>query len=50
MSVGILPIVSMPLPLMSYGFMPTIQNAFIVGRASSVNRRKSLIQIRRKPV
>ena len=50
MSVGILPIVSMPLPFMSYGFMPTILNAFIVGIALSVYRRKSLIQIKRKSV
>ncbi|KGR75646.1 FtsW/RodA/SpoVE family cell cycle protein [Ureibacillus sinduriensis] len=40
MTFGMLPISSMPLPFMSYGLMPTVLNAFIVGVALSVYRRK----------
>lgn len=42
MTFGYLPIVTMPMPLVSYGLMPTMLGAFIVGIALSVWRRKSL--------
>ena len=42
MTFGYLPIVAMPMPFVSYGLMPTILGAFIVGIALSVWRRKSL--------
>lgn len=42
MTFGYLPIVAMPLPFISYGLMPTMLGAFIVGIALSVWRRKSL--------
>ena len=48
MTVGLLPIVSIPLPFMSYGFMPTVLNAFIVGITLSVYRRKLFIQIKKQ--
>ena len=43
MTFGVLPFVSMPLPFMSYGLMPTLLGAFIMGLALSVYRRKNLI-------
>ena len=42
MTFGYLPIVAMPLPFISYGLMPTMLGAFIMGLALSVWRRKSL--------
>ena len=43
MTFGYLPIVTMPMPFISYGLMPTMLGAFIVGLALSVWRRKSLV-------
>ncbi|MFP3916606.1 FtsW/RodA/SpoVE family cell cycle protein [Lysinibacillus telephonicus] len=45
---GLLPLVSITLPFMSYGLMPTVLNAFIVGLVLSVYRRKHFIQIKRE--
>lgn len=43
MTAGLLPIFSIPLPFISYGFMPTIFNAFLFGLVLSLYRRKSFI-------
>ncbi|WP_237658419.1 FtsW/RodA/SpoVE family cell cycle protein [Ureibacillus xyleni] len=43
MTFGVFPIVSMSLPFMSYGLMPTVLNAFIVGIALSVYRKKPFV-------
>ncbi|QQZ09883.1 FtsW/RodA/SpoVE family cell cycle protein [Heyndrickxia vini] len=43
MSLGLLPITSMSLPFISYGFMPVVLNAIIIGIVLSVYRRKDLI-------
>ncbi|WP_187445575.1 FtsW/RodA/SpoVE family cell cycle protein [Bacillus infantis] len=40
MTLGVLPIISMPLPFISYGLTPAILNAFVIGFALSVYRRK----------
>lgn len=40
MMVGLLPLTSMSLPFISYGFIPMIFNAFIMGVVLSVYRRK----------
>lgn len=48
MTFGLLPLVSITLPFMSYGIMPTVLNAFIVGLVLSVYRRKHFIQIKRE--
>jgi len=42
MSIGLLPLTSVSLPFISYGLMPTLVNAFIVGLVLSVYRRKDL--------
>ncbi|CEG25535.1 FtsW/RodA/SpoVE family cell cycle protein [Bacillus sp. B-jedd] len=42
MSIGLLPLTSVSLPFISYGLMPTLINAFIVGLVLSVYRRKDL--------
>ncbi|MEH7444546.1 FtsW/RodA/SpoVE family cell cycle protein [Bacillus sp. JJ1122] len=42
MVAGLLPLTSMSLPFISYGLMPTIFNAFIMGVVLSVYRRKDL--------
>ena len=42
MTLGFLPITSIPLPFISYGLMPTLLNAFLVGIVLSVYRRKDL--------
>lgn len=47
MTFGMLPIVSMALPFMSYGLMPIVLNAFIVGIALSVYRRKHWIPLKK---
>ena len=44
MTFGLLPLSSIPLPFMSYGLMPTVLNAFLVGMVLSVYRRKHLIR------
>ncbi|MDN4495247.1 FtsW/RodA/SpoVE family cell cycle protein [Ureibacillus aquaedulcis] len=47
MTFGLLPITSMPLPFMSYGLMPTVLNAFVVGVVLSVYRRKHFSKIKK---
>ncbi len=42
MTFGYLPIVTMPMPFISYGLMPTMLGAFTLGLALSVWRRKNL--------
>ena len=42
MTVGLVPITSMSLPFISYGLMPTLFNAFLMGIVLSVYRRKNL--------
>jgi cell division protein FtsW (lipid II flippase) len=46
MVLGLLPITSISLPFISYGLMPTLFNAFIIGSVLSVYRRKDLISSR----
>ncbi|RFU61444.1 FtsW/RodA/SpoVE family cell cycle protein [Peribacillus glennii] len=43
MSVGFLPLTTMSLPFLSYGLMPILLNAILVGIVLSVYRRKDLI-------
>ncbi|HDX9590690.1 TPA: FtsW/RodA/SpoVE family cell cycle protein [Bacillus pseudomycoides] len=43
MILGLLPIASISLPFISYGLMPTLFNAFLMGIVLSVYRRKNLI-------
>lgn len=43
MMIGLLPLTSMSLPFISYGFIPMIFNAFIMGVVLSVYRRKDTI-------
>ncbi|WLR57410.1 FtsW/RodA/SpoVE family cell cycle protein [Mesobacillus subterraneus] len=43
MMIGLLPLTSMSLPFISYGFIPMIFNAFIMGVVLSVYRRKDLM-------
>ncbi|HEK9103977.1 TPA: FtsW/RodA/SpoVE family cell cycle protein [Bacillus pseudomycoides] len=43
MILGLLPITSISLPFISYGLMPTLFNAFLMGIVLSVYRRKNLI-------
>lgn len=43
MTLGLLPMISMSLPFISYGLMPTIFNAFLIGVVLSVYRRKDLV-------
>jgi cell division protein FtsW (lipid II flippase) len=45
MTLGILPIISMSLPFISYGLTPAILNAFVIGIALSVYRRKDFISV-----
>lgn len=42
-SLGLFPLISMSLPFISYGLMPTVFNAILIGVALSVYRRKDLI-------
>ena len=44
MTLGVVPIVSLSLPFLSYGFMPTVLNSFLLGLVLSVYRRKNFIQ------
>ena len=46
MAFGLFPLTSMSLPFMSYGLMPTVLNAVIIGVVLSVYRRKDLVCIR----
>lgn len=43
MAIGLFPIISMSLPFISYGLMPTVLNAVLIGVVLSVYRRKDLI-------
>jgi rod shape determining protein RodA len=43
MMIGLLPLTSMSLPFISYGFIPMLFNAFIMGVVLSVYRRKDFI-------
>ncbi|MCT6922844.1 FtsW/RodA/SpoVE family cell cycle protein [Metasolibacillus sp.] len=43
MSAGLAPIMSIPMPFMTYGLTPTVTNAFLIGLVLSVYRRKSYI-------
>ncbi|MBT2695152.1 FtsW/RodA/SpoVE family cell cycle protein [Bacillus sp. ISL-55] len=43
MMTGLLPLTSISLPFISYGFIPMMLNAFIIGVVLSVYRRKDLI-------
>lgn len=43
MVLGLLPLASISLPFISYGLMPTLFNAFLMGIVLSVYRRKNLI-------
>ena len=43
MMIGLLPLTSMSLPFISYGFVPMVFNAFIMGVVLSVYRRKDFI-------
>lgn len=45
MTLGLVPVVSISLPFFSYGFMPTVLNAFLIGLVLSVYRRKHLVQV-----
>ncbi|MBV7506746.1 FtsW/RodA/SpoVE family cell cycle protein [Bacillus sp. sid0103] len=42
MTLGIFPLISMSLPFISYGLMPTLLNAILIGIVLSVFRRKDL--------
>lgn len=46
MILGLFPMISMSLPFISYGLMPTLFNAFLIGSVLSVFRRKDLISTR----
>lgn len=46
MIVGLIPITSISLPFISYGLMPVVLNAFIMGVVLSVYRRKDLTSMR----
>jgi cell division protein FtsW (lipid II flippase) len=46
MALGLFPLTSMSLPFMSYGLMPTVLNAVIIGVVLSVYRRKDLVFVR----
>ncbi|WP_110928750.1 FtsW/RodA/SpoVE family cell cycle protein [Bacillus massiliglaciei] len=47
MSLGVLPIVSVSLPFMSYGTLPVMINAFLFGLILSVYRKKNIIRIKK---
>ena len=40
---GLLPLVSIPLPFISYGMTPLLLNAILIGLVLSVYRRKSIM-------
>ncbi|WP_342505068.1 FtsW/RodA/SpoVE family cell cycle protein [Sporosarcina sp. FSL K6-2383] len=46
MTLGLIPITSISLPFISYGLMPILLNAFIIGVVLSVYRRKDLTSMR----
>jgi cell division protein FtsW (lipid II flippase) len=43
MILGLLPIISMSLPFISYGLTPTVMNSLLIGIVLSVYRRKNLV-------
>ncbi|QFF99375.1 FtsW/RodA/SpoVE family cell cycle protein [Psychrobacillus glaciei] len=43
MTLGFFPLIAMSLPFMSYGLMPTLFNAFLIGVVLCVYRRKDLV-------
>ena len=45
MTLGVFPLISISLPFMSYGLMPTLLNAILMGIVLSVYRRKDLTRI-----
>ncbi|MEI5905549.1 FtsW/RodA/SpoVE family cell cycle protein [Bacillus spongiae] len=45
MTIGVLPIISIWLPFISYGFIPTLLNSFIVGIILSIYRRKDIMAV-----
>ncbi len=45
MTLGVFPLISMSLPFISYGLMPTLLNAILIGIVLSVYRRKELTRI-----
>ncbi|MEH7086627.1 FtsW/RodA/SpoVE family cell cycle protein [Neobacillus drentensis] len=45
MTLGVFPLISISLPFMSYGLMPTLLNAILIGIVLSVYRRKDLTRI-----
>lgn len=45
MSLGLLPIVTISLPFISYGLTPTVLNSFLIGIVLSVYRRKDLLLV-----
>ncbi|MHC0038775.1 FtsW/RodA/SpoVE family cell cycle protein [Pseudoneobacillus sp. C159] len=42
MSIGLVPIIAVSLPFMSYGLMPTVLNAVLIGIVLSIYRRKDM--------
>jgi cell division protein FtsW (lipid II flippase) len=46
MVLGVFPLTSMSLPFISYGIMPTLLNAILIGAVLSVYRRKDLVWLR----
>ena len=48
MILGILPIMAVSLPFISYGWMPTVLNAFLMGIVLSVYRRKQFVAVEEK--
>lgn len=49
MIVGLFPMTDMSLPFISYGLMPILLNAFLMGMVLSVYRRKDLVSSRNLP-
>ncbi|WP_308162534.1 FtsW/RodA/SpoVE family cell cycle protein [Bacillus sp. ISL-7] len=45
MTLGVFPFIAMSLPFISYGLMPTLLNAILIGIVLSVYRRKDLTRI-----
>jgi len=43
MIVGFFPMTNMSLPFISYGLMPVLLNAFLIGIVLSIYRRKDLL-------
>jgi cell division protein FtsW (lipid II flippase) len=43
MTLGLFPMISMSLPFISYGLMPTLLNAILIGAVLSVYRRKDMV-------